>query len=103
MLAVIMADGQYTDDVTIIPCTYTKNVSLASQAYSDYVNATVQLQTLDRQCDNLHQTIGNLHDYIQSINEDHPKWQEYCTVKERINEHNGMTRKEHCKFQRRKN
>jgi formate hydrogenlyase subunit 4 len=24
-------------------------------------------------------------------------------VKERINEHNGMTRKEHCKFQRRKN
>ncbi len=41
MLAVIMADGRYTDDVTIIPCTYTKNVLLASQAYLDYVNATV--------------------------------------------------------------
>ncbi len=26
MLAVIMADGQYTNDVTIIPCTCTKNV-----------------------------------------------------------------------------
>ena len=69
MLAVIMAD---TDHVTIIPYTYTKNVSLASEAYSDYVNATVQLQTLDRQCDNLRQTKGNLNDYIHSINEDHP-------------------------------
>ena len=46
MLAVIMADGQYTDEVTIIPCTYTENVLLASEAYSDYVNTTVQLQTL---------------------------------------------------------
>ncbi|KAI2489110.1 hypothetical protein MHU86_25484 [Fragilaria crotonensis] len=44
MLAVIMADGRYNDHVTIIPCSYTKNVSLASEAYSDYVNARLQLQ-----------------------------------------------------------
>jgi hypothetical protein len=43
MLAVIMADGQYTNEVNIIPCCYTDNVLLASEAYSeDYVNATVQ-------------------------------------------------------------
>jgi hypothetical protein len=36
---------------------------LASQAYSDYVNATVQLQTLDRQHDNLCQTKGNLNEH----------------------------------------
>jgi hypothetical protein len=87
MLAVIMADGRYTDEVNIIPCTYTKNVSLASEAYS------VQLQTLDRQRDNLCQTKGNLNDYIGSINEDHPKWQEYFKVKESLNEHDALTRK----------
>jgi hypothetical protein len=43
MLVVIMKDEQYTDKVTTIPITYTKNVLLSSEAYSDYVNATVQI------------------------------------------------------------
>jgi hypothetical protein len=50
-----------------------------------------KLQTLDRRCDNLHQTKGNLNDYTHSINKDHPKWQVYCKVKKSLNEHNALT------------
>ena len=76
MLAVIMADGRYNDHVTIISCSYTKNFSLASEAYSDYMNARLQLQALQTHRFHLRQSKGNLNDYIFPIDEDHPKWQE---------------------------
>ena len=93
MLAVIMADGRYNDHVTIIPCTYTMNVSLACRAYSDYVNARLQLQLLKTERANLRASKGNLNDFIYSINEDHPKWEEYCNMKERLKEHDALTQK----------
>ena len=67
MLFVIMADGRYNDQVTIIPCSYTKNVSLASEAHSDYVNATLKLQALKTQRDHLCQSKGNLNDFFFSM------------------------------------
>lgn len=93
MLAVIMADGRYNDHVTIIPCSYTKNVSLASEAYSDYVNARLQLQFLQTERDTLRTSKGNENDFTFSINEDHPKWEEYCNVKERLKEHDALTQR----------
>lgn len=97
MLALLLSDGRYDDEVSVVPFSYLEAISEAAGVHSKFANACLQMEHMTNQRRNgrlpeIKKRFGKtVHDFEAVLDESHEQWNEYVEVRDAGNAYDKET------------